>query len=451
MKIKQIIVKGLFDMEINMKDLITIILNSMEVVIPLKDAVDYLTKEILDLDIQKNFIENSITLVNEISKSHSNIKSQKDDLIKAIEEASTDIGTCFENWIDVVNSDFFESIIILVDNKYLFESNELKAIIDYIIFIKYDDFDTFDKLFRVLTSRGHILPMETFGIGMYILERHGNIRYDPEKHQEYLYSKVDDVQHEFTVCTVCGSQGVPHMTGYSLKMNNFKKPHLPFKLFMKCPKCDNCYSRYISSLNFTQESKISLFNPVNRSNVFVTGKSFDKLHYISTVLKDINKINSKKEFLNIGIGIGEFLSTGLELGYEVDAVERLEPLAQNISNLLEIPIYGGDITKFDIIKKYPVIILNNVLERVNSPKAVLEKIYELLDNDGVLWLSAFNYKSAFSRLTKEKCDIWINHLNITLFSKDGLELLLDNCGFKVIEYTLSPINYGYMELMIQKK
>lgn len=438
-------------MEINIKELSRLILDNMEMVIPLKDAMDCLTKEILDLDIQKEFIETSVTLITKISQSHSSIKQQENELVYAVESASTNITTCFESWISIVNSDFFEGIGIIVDNGYVFETLELKAIIDYIIFIKYDNFDTFTKLFRVLTSLGHILPMETFGIGMYILERYGNISYDPEINPSYIYSKQNDTQHEFTECTVCGSKGVPYMTGRSLNLNNFSNPHLPFKLFMKCPKCDNCYSRYISSLTFNNEPQITLLNPEKRSNIFVTGNSFEKLHYLSTVLNKINKINSKKEFLNVGIGVGEFLATGLELGYKVDAVERLLPMAQNISSLLEISIYGGDIVKFDIIKKYPIIILSNVIEKVNSPKDVLMKLYDLLDDDGVLWLSALNYKSAFSRLTKENCDIWNNHLNITLFSKEGLELLLDNCGFKVVEYGLSPINFGCMELLIQKK
>lgn len=438
-------------MEINAKDLCKLVLDNMEMVIPLQDAIDHLTKEILDLDIQKNLIEGSVSLVTQISQTHSNVEIQKKELLEAIESASNDIKTRFENWLSVVNSDLYEGIGILVDNAYVFEIFELKAIIDYTIFIKYDDYDVFNKLFKVLTSYGHIIPMETFGIGMYVLERHGNISYDSEIHPDYVYSKQNDTQHEFSVCTVCGSKGVPHMTGYSFNLNNFSNPHLPFKLFMKCNKCDNCYSRYISSATFNRESNIILINPEKRSNIFVTGNSFSKLHYLSTVLTKIDKINSKKELLNVGIGVGEFLSIGLELGYKVDAVERVVPLAQSISSLLNIPIYGGDIVRFDIIKKYPIIILNNVLEKVNSPKDVLIKLFELLDDDGVLWLSTLNYKSAFSRLTKENCDMWINHFNITLFSKEGLELLLDNCGFKVIEYSLSPITNGCMELLIQKK
>lgn len=434
----------------NATDLCKVILNNLEMIIPLNDAIDSLTNEIIQLDIQKSFIENSVVLISTISQNHSNIQKQEQDLIDAIETASKDIKPLYKGWLDAVHSDIFEGITELVKIGYKFEPSDLKCLIDYIIYIKYDDVNVFTELFVFLTSLGHILPMETFGIGMYILERHGNISHDPEIHPNYVYNPQNDIQHKFDKCIVCGGEGVPYKTGYSFKMHNFGNPHLPFRLFMKCEKCNNCYSQYVSTASFTQSNDVILANPQPNNNVIVTGDSFNKLNYLYKILNKISKINNKKEFLNIGIGVGEFLAVGLELGYEVTGVAKTSGLAQNISNMLEIPIYGGDVTKFNLNKTYPIIILDNYIEKVCNPKEVLLKINDLLDDDGVLWLSTINTQSAYLRLTKENSNIWFNHLNVTLFCKEGLEMLLNECGFEVIEYEISKINYGFMELVMKK-
>lgn len=434
----------------NSQDLITTIVTQMQIISPLKNAIDVLTSEIIDEEIHKIFVTNSIVLIKDISKNHNNINVQEKDLINALEISLVNLVEYYNEWIIVVNDNLFNGVVELIENNYDFNAIEIKNIIDYIISTSFNNEGVFKKIFDKLTSFGNIIPMETFGIGMYILELHGHITKNTPIHPDYTYEAKNDIQHEFRECIVCGKKGKPYLTAYSYEEENFTNPYLPFKLSMECSSCNNCYTRYVSSRDYNSFILSNLIMPQNGTGDLSELNS-NKLKHCREVLTKMQKINTCKELLQIGINHGEFISVALDMGYYVEAIEICEEKAQAVANTVNIPIAVCDLIDFEVEDKYPIIIIEGVIEKTLSPIHILYKVFNLLADDGVLWLTTSDYQSEYALVEKENFTAFKDPVSTVIYSLEGLEKLLDKCDFEIIEHIVSEQNAGFMELLIQKK
>lgn len=235
-------------------------------------------------------------------------------------------------------------------------------------------------------------------------------------------------------------------------MADFDYPFEPFKLWMKCESCSNIYTeRFPEDFLSLSTHQKDIIPDENNEAAVSDISSGHTLSIWSDILNKLKIFNSKKALLEVGIGNGELLSVALEMGYDVNAVEIVEESAQRVSNILGIPIHCGDFLCFNTDKTYPIIIMGDVIEHVTDPEAALKKAYDLLDADGVLWLSTPNFESSFTRLRKFTDPMWLEPYHITYFNCDGLSALLEKCGFSVREYAVSNRYNGSMELIVTKR
>ena len=80
----------------------------------------------------------------------------------------------------------------------------------------------------------------------------------------------------------------------------------------------------------------------------------------------------------------------------------------------------------------------------------LQKAYELLNDNSILWLSTPNFNSAFTRMRKFTDPMWNQKNHFTYFSYEGLEPFLKKVGFTIKRYDVSERYNGSMELILQK-
>jgi 2-polyprenyl-3-methyl-5-hydroxy-6-metoxy-1,4-benzoquinol methylase len=101
---------------------------------------------------------------------------------------------------------------------------------------------------------------------------------------------------------------------------------------------------------------------------------------------------------------------------------------------------------FETDDLFDIIILGDVLEHIPNPSKMLEKAYNLLDKEGVIWISTPNFESAFSYIMKDKDPMWrvCEHLNY--FSYISLKKTLEKTGFKTVDYKISQHYNGCMEI-----
>lgn len=153
--------------------------------------------------------------------------------------------------------------------------------------------------------------------------------------------------------------------------------------------------------------------------------------------------SGQSRFLEVGCGEGFVLQAAVQNGYEVCGVDfsdfglsKFHPELRNFlqtgdaCQVLGVMIANGAC--------YDVCVLQNVLEHVREPKALLEQVYKVMDLDSVAIVTVPN---DFSRLQKKALEIGIvdheywflppQHLHY--FDVDTARQFVTECGFEVLD------------------
>lgn len=269
--------------------------------------------------------------------------------------------------------------------------------------------------------------------------------------KNYIYNfEIINNQKIIENCTVCGGKGIPFHNSPSYKMINYNQDFLPSKLWLKCDNCNNLYTQYFPSKFFERKNDLKIITPNSDTVDDIIQIPTYLLSNWCDILQNLKQYTNGKNILEIGIGNGSFIATALEMEYNIDCVEIEEYLAQKISNLLNHNIICCDFLDLPENKKYDIISMGDVIEHLDNPKKGLEKAYNLLNNNGVLWISTPNYKSAFNILHKMNTAMWNEPWHITYFFKNGLETLLNDLGFNILDYRISTHYNGSMEIIANK-
>lgn len=144
-----------------------------------------------------------------------------------------------------------------------------------------------------------------------------------------------------------------------------------------------------------------------------------------------------KRLLEVGVGTGELIAVALEYGCEVEAVEISRRQSQRLQKLLDVDVHCMDFLAYDTSGHFDIVTMGDVIEHVTDPAAAIEKAHALLADEGVLWISTPNFESGFSRIMKYADPMWNEPWHVTYFSRDGLEDILRQNGFIVLESILS--------------
>lgn len=293
-------------------------------------------------------------------------------------------------------------------------------------------------------------PAESFISINNAFELQPNLEKNFNGDKNYIFDKKHE-QFYFENCPVCQSEdGEPYFNAFSYSMINFSAPFLPAKLWVKCNNCNNLYTYAFPKQYLNSSDKIELIKPeIGKENEI--SEHTDYLYIWSEILNKISNHTSGKNILEVGIGNGEFIAVALEMGYNIESIEIVKDVCQKIANLLNVEINCCDFLKFETDKKYSIITMGDVIEHVTNPTEALNKVYNMLEDDGILWISTPNYESSFSRLRKFTDAMWNEPTHITYFNYTTFAQLLSNCGFEILEYLTSNRWNGSMELMVRKR
>lgn len=256
-------------------------------------------------------------------------------------------------------------------------------------------------------------------------------------------------QTELTSCPICGGTGEPYQAALSGRMNNFDTLFLPVKLWMRCQKCGNLYTRYFPTEFLKLGAKPKVLEPT--PNHMVTREvRAASLRIWSDILNQIRSYTDGKALLEVGVGQGHLIAVAQEMGYDVSAVELIEAEAQETADLLRLPVICGDFLHLEEDRKVDIITMGDVIEHLQRPMDGLKKAHALLRENGILWLSTPNFESSFTRMMKGFDPMWNEPYHISYFSKKGLLCLLGQVGFELLEYSVSNRYNGSMELLLRK-
>jgi 2-polyprenyl-3-methyl-5-hydroxy-6-metoxy-1,4-benzoquinol methylase len=150
------------------------------------------------------------------------------------------------------------------------------------------------------------------------------------------------------------------------------------------------------------------------------------------LVEEFHKSTLSKNLLDIGCSTGFVIEEADDRGWLATGIE-LNPSAVSFGRskglfIIDKPIEDIDFT--DV--KYSDILLYDVLEHLINPSKMINKIYDLLLDDGMLHIYVPNYNSAILHLLGNANThfIWPTH-HLNYYTPETLKYFLEKHGFKI--------------------
>lgn len=237
-------------------------------------------------------------------------------------------------------------------------------------------------------------------------------------------------------CSVCECKD------YRVLAEVYYKDNLKFNSLVSCSDCLFVYRRISPSLKWFQKcwKKIASDNPTvfNKEIETIRVKRYEK--YYSMMCQYI----SSGKLLDVGSAYGSGASVFKDKGFEVNCIEAEDNKANYISRVVGLPVVSRTIEEFEPIDKYDVIIFAHCLEHLDDPKTILNKICDMLEDSGYLYLEVPLISSSM---------YWFEALYLThksYYSERNLLDLFDICGLEILELHYpkqsneEPDNFGVL-------
>lgn len=173
----------------------------------------------------------------------------------------------------------------------------------------------------------------------------------------------------------------------------------------------------------------------------------ERVHAYSFLYKGIFKLKKKGAILDIGSGLGLFLSKFREKGWSVVGTDISSDVARYSKKLFGIKVLVGDVVKLPLPKAhFDLVTLNGVFEHIYDPSKTLKKIRQVLKPDGILVVTVPNIESLGYLIHRKE---WY-HLqpgrHIYHFSPKTIKRLFDKEGFTIMEISHSYYAHNYYSL-----
>jgi 2-polyprenyl-3-methyl-5-hydroxy-6-metoxy-1,4-benzoquinol methylase len=213
----------------------------------------------------------------------------------------------------------------------------------------------------------------------------------------------------------------------------------------RCSSCELIVSRKKSIAednscdvykNYYKPDKASrFFSPIE---LIVKIFRFFRARKIASINKQANSI------LDIGSGRGWTLYFLKKyFNYTVTAGTQISKPAYEFSkDKLKLEIYNQDLLDISFEKTFDIVSILHVLEHVKNPEEYIEKIYKLLNHQGILYIEVPNYDSWSRKMSgKHWLALDLKH-HLFFFRPSSLESLLHKYNFKINKIRSFSLEYS---------
>ena len=140
-----------------------------------------------------------------------------------------------------------------------------------------------------------------------------------------------------------------------------------------------------------------------------------------------------ESMLDVGCLYGGTMAGWLDFNGQtvVEGIEPVIKVAAYARNRVGSKVTTGIIENFQSEKKFGLVIFAQALNHTLDPRANLEKIRTLLDNDGYLFISLYD---AVSALLNRPIDKMVEITHPYMFSRESIQYLLLRSGFRIVGY-----------------
>lgn len=152
------------------------------------------------------------------------------------------------------------------------------------------------------------------------------------------------------------------------------------------------------------------------------------IRYIQA-LRELEKFTSKKNLLEVGSNIGFTLNLASRLGYSASGCEINEKCRKLSELVFGLRIHSDF---FKLNETFDIVIMNDVLEHFPEPDKAVQKLKEVLNGDGLVFIQLPNNKSHLAKRMKTKWDYYLVPDHTYHFSPESLTLLMEANGFELV-------------------
>lgn len=258
------------------------------------------------------------------------------------------------------------------------------------------------------------------------------------KHHSYVYRNKSQI--EVSKCPLCAGELENHSCYNLILTQNFNENFDPIRVWKQCVECSHlCASAYPSNLSELLRKPVGLQTP-----------ALEKLPVFGKILSSLKALGPYSSLLDIGCGAGEMSAVARELELNVTALDVNPGYVKEVENKLGIEGIYTDLLNVEMKQKFDIVLLGRVLEYSAEPLKAMEKANSMVRSGGILWISTPNYKSAQSQLMGVKNPMWRVCEQLQCFSYNSLEARLKNLQLEVLNYDLSSLYPGAMELTLRR-
>lgn len=148
-------------------------------------------------------------------------------------------------------------------------------------------------------------------------------------------------------------------------------------------------------------------------------------------LKDIYALKPSGKLLDVGCSVGDFLHKA-KYFYEVEGVE-VNPFSATIAEQ-HFKIHRHFLGELNLEPVYDIVTLHQILYGIPDPLGLLNDIYKVLKDDGILYVNTPNADSYAMRLYQGKANHLYGYTTLNVFNQHSLAVLANLTGFEMLTF-----------------
>jgi 2-polyprenyl-3-methyl-5-hydroxy-6-metoxy-1,4-benzoquinol methylase len=149
-------------------------------------------------------------------------------------------------------------------------------------------------------------------------------------------------------------------------------------------------------------------------------------------LQVIRRFMQSGRLFEVGPGNGKTLMLMKQNGFEVDAVEHAEVLANAVAKSTDAKVYHGDFNALELTQQYDAYMSFHVIEHVPDFIAHLAKAAEITKTGGFAFIATPNIGSLEHRVARGLAPNY-STAHLQLFSRKGMEAAFAQTGWKLVD------------------
>jgi 2-polyprenyl-3-methyl-5-hydroxy-6-metoxy-1,4-benzoquinol methylase len=159
------------------------------------------------------------------------------------------------------------------------------------------------------------------------------------------------------------------------------------------------------------------------------------------IFKWAKRYGNVKRVLDVGCGLGLFLSLAKGEGWQALGTELSKEAAEHAKKHYGAEVLAGELMNLDLEKEsFDLVSMQHVFEHVLEPRQVLEYAHSILRKNGLLVIAVPNAESLIAKLAGTNWLCLSEKSHLFHYSRDNLARILEECGFIVKESTTLQVN-----------